>query len=144
MHDRTAYLVLRDLRDEVLKKRKFFKKPRISGLSTGLPPSRKAPARQETRRRGRPQRPNALGGELPASEETADVPRPAGGIPDERNPNTDAERGQIQCIIITKANSYILVVSLIAASVAKMQTNQRESGLLDPNENWVTDLDQAD
>jgi hypothetical protein len=35
------------LREEVLKKRSFFKKPQISGLSAGLPPSRKAPARQD-------------------------------------------------------------------------------------------------
>jgi hypothetical protein len=69
MHDRTAYLILRDLRDEVLKKMKFFKKPRISGLSTGIPPSRKAPARQDGGA-GR-QRPDAITGSIAASGETA-------------------------------------------------------------------------
>jgi len=29
------------------KKTEIFQKPRVSGLSTGLPPSRKAPARQD-------------------------------------------------------------------------------------------------
>jgi hypothetical protein len=56
------------------------------------------------------------------------LPRTTSEMPDERNPNTDAERGQIQCIIITKANSYILVVSLIAASIAKMQTKPKGFG----------------
>jgi hypothetical protein len=121
------------------KKCNFFKKPRINGLSTGLPPSRKAPARQDGGA-GR-QRADASRGALLLREK---LPRTTSRMPEERNPNTDAECGQIQCIIITKANSYILVVSLIAASVAKIQTNQRDSGLLDSNENWVTDLDQAD
>ena len=41
-------LLFRDLRDKVLRKINFFQKNRgFSGLSSGLTPSRKAPARQD-------------------------------------------------------------------------------------------------
>ena len=46
MHDCSPYILLRDLRDEVLKKKKFFQKPRIRRLPTGLR-LRKAPARRD-------------------------------------------------------------------------------------------------
>jgi hypothetical protein len=70
------------------------------------------------------------------------MPRIASGMPRQRNPNSDAERSQIQTVM-TRANRYIPISSRIAACIAKMQTNQRNR-VLHPNENRITDPDQAD
>jgi hypothetical protein len=73
----------------------------------------------------------------------ADVPRSASGIPDERNPNTGAERGQIQHN--HNESKQIHSHRQSDGGVHCQNTNQpKESGLLDPNENRVTDLNQAD
>jgi hypothetical protein len=69
--------------------------------------------------------------------------RIASGVSDERKPNTDAERGQIQ----NNHNKSKQIHSHRQPNrdVHRQNTNQpKESGLLDPNENRVTDLNQAD
>jgi len=42
------------------------------------------------------QRPDTLQGHIPASDAAARIPRNASAMPDESNPDTDAERRQIQ------------------------------------------------
>jgi hypothetical protein len=71
------------------------------------------------------------------------MPRTASGMPDERNRNTDAERGQIQ--YNHNKSKQIHSHRQSDGSVHCQNAKQpKESGLLDPNENRVTDLDQAD
>src|SRR6476620_9716598 len=63
------------------KKEIFLRKKRgFSGLSSGL--FDLAQVSGATRRRGRPQRPNLLGGESPASEETPRMGRTSCAMPD--------------------------------------------------------------
>jgi hypothetical protein len=72
-----------------------------------------------------------------------DVPRTASGVPDERNPNTDAERGQIQ--YNHNQSKQIHSHRQSDCGVHCQNTNQpKEPGLLDPNENRIPDLNQAD
>jgi hypothetical protein len=60
-----------------------------------------------------------------------------------RNSNTDAERGQIQ--YNHNKSKQIHSHRQSDCGVHCQNANQpKESGLLDPNENWVTDLDQED
>jgi hypothetical protein len=69
------------------------------------------------------------------------MPRTASGMP--RNSNTDAERDQIQ--YNHNKRKQIHSHDQSDCGVHCQNANQpKESGLLDPNENWVTDLDQAD
>jgi hypothetical protein len=76
-------------------------------------------------------------------KELTRMPRTARGRLDERNPNTDAERGQIQ--YDHDKSKQIESHHQSDCGVHCQNANQpKESGLLDPNENWVTDLDQAD
>jgi hypothetical protein len=71
----------------------------------------------------------------------AGMPRNASGMP--RNSNTDAERGQIQ--YNHNKGKQIHSHGQSDCGVHCQNANQpEESGLLDPNENWVTELDQAD
>ena len=78
-----------------------------------------------------------------SSEETVRMPRAASGMPDERNANTDAERGQIQ--YNHNKSKQIHSHRQSDCGVHCQNANQpKESGLLHPNENRITDLDQAD
>jgi hypothetical protein len=71
------------------------------------------------------------------------MPRTASGMPDERNANTGAERGQIQYDY--NKSKQIHSHRQSDCGVHYQNANQpKESGLLDPNENWITDLDEAD
>ena len=71
------------------------------------------------------------------------MPRIGTGMPDERNPNADAERGQIQ--YNHDKSKQIHSHHQSDCGVHGQNANQpKESGLLDPNENRITDLDQAD
>ena len=69
--------------------------------------------------------------------------RTASGMPDERNSNTDAERGQIQ--YDHNKSKQIHSHRQSDGGVHCQNANQpKESGLLHPNENWITDFDQTD
>ena len=95
----------------------------------------------ETRRRSRPQRPDALRGELLLRKNLRGMPRNASGMP--RNFNSHAERGQIQ--YNHNKSKQIHSHRQSDCGVHCQNAKQpKESGLLGPNENWVTDLDQAD
>ena len=86
---------------------------------------------------------DGIRGRVAASKETADVPRAASGILDERNPNTDAERGQIQDN--HNKSKQIHSHRQSDCDMHCQDANQpKESGLLHPNENWITDFDQTD
>ena len=88
-----------------------------------------------------PQRPDALRGELLLRKKLRGMPRTASGMP--RNSNTDAERGQIQ--YNHNKSKQIHSHRQSDCGVHCQNANQpKEAGLLDPNENWVTELDQAD
>ena len=69
--------------------------------------------------------------------------RTASGMPDERNSNTDAERGQIQ--YDHNESKQIQSHCQSDGGVHCQNANQpKEPGLLHPNENWITDFDQTD
>jgi hypothetical protein len=119
-------------------KMKFFQKPRIIGLCRGYSES----FREQAGVAGRSV-PDALRGELVLRKKLRGMPRTASGMPDERNANTDAERGQIQYDHNKRKQIHSHRQS--DCGVHCQNANQpKESGLLDPNENWVTQLDQAD
>jgi hypothetical protein len=71
-------------------KNETFSKDR--GLSAFVEASAFAQGSGETRRRGRPQRPDALRGELLLRKKMRGMPRTASGMP--RNSNTDTVMGQ--------------------------------------------------
>ena len=85
--------------------------------------------------------PDPLRGQLLLRKKLRGVPRTASGMP--RNSNTDAERGQIQYNHDKRKQIHSHRQS--DCGVHCQNANQpKESGLLNPNENWVTELDQAD
>jgi hypothetical protein len=89
------------------------------------------------------QRPDALRGELVLPKELTRVPRTARRMPDQRNPNSDAERSQIQ--YGHDKSKQIHSHQQSDCGVHCQNANQpKESRLLDPNENRIADLDQAD
>ena len=127
------------LRDEVLKKLNFFSRNR--GLTAFVKASASAQGSGETRRRGKPQRPHTLRGELLLRRKLGGIPRTAGGMPGDSN--TDAKRGQIQ--YDHNKSKQIHSHRQSDCGVHCQNANQpKELGLPDPNENWVTELDQAD
>ena len=153
IHDSSAYLVLRDLRDEVLKKNEFssknrkltaFVKASAFAQPAFVPQSRDYGASRgsgETGRRGRPHCPNVLRGELLLRKRPRGMPHTASGMPG--NFNTDTERGQIQ--YNHNKRKQIHSHRQPDCGVHCQNANQpKESGLLDPNKNWVTELNQAD
>jgi hypothetical protein len=83
----------------------------------------------------------ALRGELLLRKKLRGMPRIASGMPG--NSNTDAECGQIQ--YNHNKRKQIHSHRQFDGGVPCQNANQpKESGLLDPNKNWVTELDQAD
>jgi hypothetical protein len=90
-----------------------------------------------------PSVPDGLGGELLLRKKLRTCRVLLSGIPDERNPNTDAERGQIQ--YNHNKSKQIHSHRQSDCDMHRQNANQpKESGLLNPNENRVTDLNQAD
>jgi hypothetical protein len=149
VHDCSAYLFLRDLGDEVLKKMNFFQKTadlwafvEASAFAQGSGEiCLRETSAWQARRRGRLQCPNALRGELLLRKKLGGMPRTGSGMPG--NSNTDTERGQIQYDhykskeIHSHRESY--------CGVHCQNANQpKKSGLFHPNKNRITDLDQAD
>jgi hypothetical protein len=71
------------------------------------------------------------------------MPRTASRMPDQRNPSTDAEPSQIH--YSHDKSKQIHSHQQSNCGVHRQNANQpKESGLLDPNENPIADLDQAD
>ena len=134
-----AYLNLRDFRNEV-QKMTFFKNHRFGGLLWSC--------RLRSRRRrdkdgvsGRSVQ--SLTRRVAASKETARTWRIGSRMPDERDANTDAERGQIQYNHYKSKQIHSHRQS--DCGVHCQDANQpNKSSLLDPNEKWVTDFDQTD
>ena len=82
-------------------------------------------------------------GRVVSSKKTAWNPRTASGTPDERNSNTDGERGQIQ--YDHNESKQIQSDCQSDCGMHRQNANQpKKSGLLHPNENWITDFEQTD
>src|SRR5437667_10335458 len=123
------------------KKLKNLSKPRITRRRS---PRRPTAWRARLRcglRLGRPSQP--VTGRVVSSEKLRGIPRTATAMPDERNSNTDAERGQIQHDHTKSKQIHSHRQS--DRGVHCQNANQpKESGLLHPNENGIADLDQTD
>jgi hypothetical protein len=90
------------------------------------------------------ERPDPLRGELVfLRKKLCGILRTASGTPDERNSNTGAERGQIQ-YNHNKSKQIHSHRQSDGGGHCQNANQPKESGLLDPNKNWITDFDQTD
>lgn len=99
--------------------------------------------RLSTQSSGKPDRPEALQKRVGASEKTARVPRGGSGEPDERNLDPDPECGEIQYNHYKSKQIHSHHQS--NCDVHRQNARQpKELGFFDPDENRVTEFDQAD